>query len=223
MTKQSGLLINETRKIPERDRRRIERSLHRRLCKGVDLAAVLAEIESAIQNYSAEIKAEQQRQKPSEIKRQLSRVAKSAATFPQGAAELSAALQNLGPDASEALEQHWQRRAKPYLSLNEIHNRIYTFEETDELRESVRQLQSAVLDFQPRHRPRQDAAGVLINILALIYESATGKWPGRTCNQFGRERQPYFESCFRATGMSAKNSKKKLAMVRPVLRARKFQ
>lgn len=227
MTKQSGLLINETLKIPERDRRRIERSLHKRLCKGVDLAAVLAEIESAIQNYSAEIKAEQQRQKLSEIKRQLSPVAKSAATFPEGAAELCAALENLGPDASEALEQLWQRRAKPYLSLNEIHNRIYTFEETDDLRESVRQLRCAALDFQPRRRPRQEAAGVLINWLALTYERATGTWPGRAWDAYygykGHDRHPYFEACFRAAGLSAKDSKKKLAMVRPILEAGKAQ
>jgi hypothetical protein len=183
--KQSGLFINEARKLSKRDRKRIDDIL-KQLLPDVDRDCVLADIESATQIYWAALEAEQQRQKPAEIARELSRVAKCATA-------LRAAIRSLGKDADEELNYRMLNRHVPrttYLSLNDLESRLGG-------------LVLAANSFKPSGRPKERAMRDFVFDLAEIHERATGVWlklrnsPYRTDAE---NRITFFECCLQAAG-----------------------
>lgn len=185
MTKKSGLMIDTSRKLNEDQRKRIMRTL--RLSAGIDPGIVLNEIEFATQNYWSTAKEDSKMQRPAEIARELSGVAKCAT-------KLLAALDSLGEDAEEKLEQllmFKHIRGTPYVSFANLDP-------------TIRRLLAAAQSFQPKGRPREDAMGVYVIMLASIHEDATGVWPKCIYDPYttqDHDRIDFFVACMNAAGV----------------------
>src|SRR5713226_731857 len=155
--------IDETWRLSVGDRERIADKLGVKDERGRGQA--LREIEKAAQLYRSLLVEQEGRPRPAEVRPKVEQIADACFG-------LRNLLENLGADESahDYIEESYEVVAgnlgPPYSSLGD-------------LKQLVSFLGLAAGRFQARGRPRDEALGVFVNQLALIWERAHGKFPGR--------------------------------------------
>jgi hypothetical protein len=156
----SGFLVDETWHFSKGDRKRITKSLG---VRGRLKNSVINDVESAAQLYRSEVHNEAKRPPPSESKGRLLALANQCSA-------LAHSLDTLDDSALEYLEEAHMEVAQRNRHLVSLH----------ELTRAPKRLWEAAACFQPQGRPRQEALGVFVNLLALIWERVHGTWPKRS-------------------------------------------
>lgn len=182
------------RRLSERDRKRIARTLHP-LRDGVNRAVVLAEIESATQRYWADAENEESGQiSPwgyfySETWREFQHIANCATNILE-------TIDSLGAHREDKLQDLLQR----------AHMCETTYPSLLEVKKQIGYLRSAAKSFRPRGRRRSHLLLEYATHLALIYADATGARPRRVYNksrlhQGEAEHLPFFAACMAAANV----------------------
>jgi hypothetical protein len=175
------------RRLSGRDRKRIARTLSP-LRDGVDLAKVLDDIERHMQWYCY-------CREPDHIYGRESRkqIASKFVQIAECADQLLHAIDSLGKDG------HLQLRLRLGGGRKLVSLRRFRY--------YMECLRSAVVNFDPRGRPRDDILSIYVAELVMIYADATGTRARRQYNRYRRnqgeaERLPFFAACMAAAGVA---------------------
>ena len=177
------MLIDETWRFSPEQEQRIKDAL------GVGSNAAerpLAAVLGAAQLYRSWKASESNRPNKGEVSRRLKDIAEKCSVLKHSIAELD----------SSSLD-YLQERYDTVAVLKPIRHVLWS-----ELILALGCLWSAAWSFDPRGRPPDEAMGVFVNLLALIWEDTHGKWPKRAYDAYKRRDAGRFhrfvEVCLRA-------------------------